>query len=215
MENLVSSSMTDISKQIYQFLCDEVVGSEKVVKYRRLFFKTYEYTQNNCLSLSKHLITSGSTAERLGLPGSDLDIMLVSKEHIVYEPKLQPEEISAGNNILSLTIDYNNAQPGFVLLKIDNRRTSRNMVDTCTFLDTFVACLGRLTYWVFHRYIPNYFIPHHNIIERQLTHQTWDELLALMVSLRFIKICNQMKLEAALQPSHSGYPDFDKAVIRY
>lgn len=119
--NLVSSSMTDISKQIYQFLCDRVVGSEKVVKYRRLFFKTYEYTQNNCLSLSKHLITSGSKAEGLGLPGSDLDSMRVSKEHIVHEPKLQPEEISAGNNILSLIIDNDNAQPGFVLLKIDDR----------------------------------------------------------------------------------------------
>ncbi|CAC5412006.1 unnamed protein product [Mytilus coruscus] len=113
--------MTAKSKQIYQFLCDEVVGSERVVKYRRLFFKTYEYTQNKFCSPSKYIIASGSKAEGLDLPGSDLDIMLVSKEHVVHETIPQLGDKSVDDNILSLIIDYDNAQPGFVLLKLYDR----------------------------------------------------------------------------------------------
>ncbi|VDI17660.1 Hypothetical predicted protein [Mytilus galloprovincialis] len=118
MENPVCSSMTDISNMMYQFLCDDVVGSERVVKYRRLFFKTYEYAQNKFNSPSKYIITSGSKAEGLDMPGSDLDIMLVSKEHIVHETIPQFENKLHHSNIISLIIDYDNAQPGFVLLKV-------------------------------------------------------------------------------------------------
>ncbi|CAC5403958.1 unnamed protein product [Mytilus coruscus] len=116
-----TEGMTAISKQIYQFLCDDVVGSERVVKYRRLFFKTYEYIQNKFCSPSKYIIASGSKAEGLDMHGSDLDIMLVSKTHIIHETIPQLGDKPVDNNILSLIIDYDNAQPGFVLLKLCDR----------------------------------------------------------------------------------------------
>ncbi|CAC5412007.1 unnamed protein product [Mytilus coruscus] len=52
------------------------------------------------------------------MPGSDLDIMLVSKEHIVHETIPQLGNKLHHSNILSLIIDYDNAQPGFVLLRV-------------------------------------------------------------------------------------------------
>ncbi|XP_071176585.1 uncharacterized protein [Mytilus edulis] len=381
------------SKQIYKFLCDDIVGSERVVKYRRLFFKTYEYAQNKFYSPSKYIITSGSKAEGLDLPGSDLDIMLVSKQHIVHEPIPQFEDKSVDDNILSLNIDYDNAQPGFVLLKLYERphkdfedslilrnedgyflssnlylqnlaskypfsrisingpclsnislaldvahslkckkwptvarkwlfrhRSSgwpsanlitmiskelvllvpvgsksdsgeshplewrisfsvpeKKLIHTWThthmlcyallkilikdvlkqnhtisdllcsyflktvmfwlseeidatwwtpihLMDCFVACLGRLTYWILNKYIPNYFIPQHNMIDRYFTQQAWDELLALITFLHGIGwesifLCDSLKKLAglknnsALQEHASRYSEFDKAVI--
>ncbi|CAC5377418.1 unnamed protein product [Mytilus coruscus] len=112
--------MVDISKQIYQYMCDEIVGSEKVVKYRRLFFKVYEIVQNNFLSPSKYIIPSGSKAEGLNLPGSDIDIMLISKKYIVYESKLETDIARSTINTHILVIDTDNAQPGFALLRVQN-----------------------------------------------------------------------------------------------
>ncbi|CAC5355056.1 unnamed protein product [Mytilus coruscus] len=112
--------MADISRQIYQYMCDEIVGSEKVVKYRRLFFKVYEYVQNNFLSPSKYFIPSGSKAEGLNLPGSDIDIMLISKHYIVCGSKPETLNRMRALNKQILIIDTDNAQPGFALLRVQN-----------------------------------------------------------------------------------------------
>ena len=40
--------MDDVSVKLYQYMCDEVVGSDKVVNYRRQFFKVYDDVQNHC-----------------------------------------------------------------------------------------------------------------------------------------------------------------------
>ncbi|CAC5365854.1 unnamed protein product [Mytilus coruscus] len=101
-------------------MCDEIVGSEKVVKYRRLFFKVYEYVQNNFLLPSKYLISGGSKAEGLDLPGSDLDIMLISKKYIVYRSKTETVYRLSSINKHILIIDTDNAQPGFALLFVQS-----------------------------------------------------------------------------------------------
>lgn len=89
-------------------------------------------------------------------------------------------------------------------------------------LDCFVMCLGRLTYWITHKYIPNYFIPEHNMIDRFYDQQSWDELLALMSflhgigwqsillcdSFHFFKMCRHLD-----NISLNGLRDFEKAIV--
>jgi hypothetical protein len=38
--------MEDVSVKLYKYMCDEVVGSEKVVNYRRQFFNMYDDVHN-------------------------------------------------------------------------------------------------------------------------------------------------------------------------
>jgi hypothetical protein len=52
-------------------MCDEIVGAEKVVHYRRQFFNVYDDVQNHTGDSQWHCISSGSKAEGLNLPGSD------------------------------------------------------------------------------------------------------------------------------------------------
>ncbi|VDI24806.1 Hypothetical predicted protein [Mytilus galloprovincialis] len=382
--------MADISRQIYQYMCDEIVGSEKVVKYRRLFFKVYEYVQNNFCSPSKYIIPSGSKAEGLNLPGSDIDIMLISKKYIVYESKLQRDNARSTINTISLVIDTDHAQPGFALLCVQNelfcerhfvernedgmflssklyllnfatkytchkingpcisnkdgkldaahslqcpqwpsiarnwatrKRSSgwpsvfllsdivqlgvhfvpigsksrsdcihplewrisfsvpeKILINTwnhtqllcyailkilltevirkskgidslmCSYflktvllwlleevdtrkwtpeslLDCVVMCLGRLTYLITHKYIPNYFIPEHNMIDRQFNQQSWDELLALIsylhdIGWQSIFLCDSFQYSSAVFKwkdnrirAANGNSDFMKAII--
>jgi hypothetical protein len=39
-----------------------------------------------------------------------------------------------------------------------------------------MLCLKRLIYWTTYRYLPNYFIPQHNMIDRRIPGQSRDEL---------------------------------------
>jgi hypothetical protein len=66
-------------------MCDEVVGSEKVVDYRRQFFNVLDDVYNHRGNNNCQIISSGSKAEGLNLPGSDLDVMHVNKKIHVYE----------------------------------------------------------------------------------------------------------------------------------
>ena len=77
--------MEDISVKLYKYMCDEVVGSEKVVNYRRQFFNVYDDVYNHAGDNNWHHISSGSKAEGLDLPGSDFDVMIISKRINVYE----------------------------------------------------------------------------------------------------------------------------------
>jgi hypothetical protein len=39
--------MEDVSVKLYKYMCDEVIGSEKVVNYRRQFFNMYDDVFNH------------------------------------------------------------------------------------------------------------------------------------------------------------------------
>ena len=39
---LMLTVMDNVSVKLYKYICDEIVGSEKVVNYRRQFFNVYD-----------------------------------------------------------------------------------------------------------------------------------------------------------------------------
>ncbi|CAG2214924.1 unnamed protein product [Mytilus edulis] len=96
------------SIELYQYMCNTLVGSEKIVRYRRLFFKLFDETWNTQRGFE--LISSGSKSEGLDLHGSDFDLMTLQKLFKVYE--------NIDSSGFCITIDTNNAQPGFALLKV-------------------------------------------------------------------------------------------------
>ncbi|VDI24804.1 Hypothetical predicted protein [Mytilus galloprovincialis] len=381
--------MTDISRYIYQYMCNEIVGSQRVVRYRRRFLEVFEFVHNNCLSPSKYLVVSGSKAEGLDLAESDLDIMLISNRYSVYESKSKMSSVLLSDIQIRqiLQIDTDNAQPGFVLLRVHNElfcdqtfferngdgtyfsskrylsnlgsKYTRNKINgpclsnldgkldvahslkcsewpsvakdwatrkrssgwpsvflvsdivthgvllvpigsksrsdhvhplewrisfsvsekllinswthtqllcyamlkvllneviknknghdcfLCSYflkttlfwlsdevdmrkwtanrlLDCFVMCLCRLTYWITQKYIPNYFIPEHNMIDRLHDQQSWDELLALMsflhgIGWQSILLCESFQVLKICQHLNDlplkGLGDFEKAVV--
>ncbi|VDI82798.1 Hypothetical predicted protein [Mytilus galloprovincialis] len=96
-----------ISVRLYKYLCEEVVGSENIVRYRRLYYKLHDdlsYDNNF------EYVSSGSKAEGLDFPTSDFDWMILWKIWQVYDdtPK-EKEDV--------LFLDTENALPGFALLK--------------------------------------------------------------------------------------------------
>jgi hypothetical protein len=107
-------------------MCDEVVGSEKVVNYRQQFFNMYDDVLNHRGDNEWHHISSGSKAEGLNLPGSDFDVMFINKNINVYER----EDVLSNYHDLrtkhNLVLDFDNAMPGFTLLCIYDVREWRN-----------------------------------------------------------------------------------------
>ncbi|CAG2226743.1 unnamed protein product [Mytilus edulis] len=96
------------SLKLCHYLSEFVVGSEKVVKYRRYFYKCFD----DCMKgESLECISSGSKAEGLDLPGSDLDLMILYKDFVVSE---KPGDDEDGSFIL----DTDNASNGFALIKV-------------------------------------------------------------------------------------------------
>ncbi|VDI26682.1 Hypothetical predicted protein [Mytilus galloprovincialis] len=95
------------SNRLYQYMCVEVVGSEKTVRKTRLLYKLQDDISNK---KQCSVISSGSKAEGLNLPGSDFDIMILIKEYEVYE-----EEQGDREGVLFL--DTEHAAPGFTMLK--------------------------------------------------------------------------------------------------
>ncbi|XP_052098891.1 uncharacterized protein LOC127733600 [Mytilus californianus] len=96
------------SIELYQYMCNVLVGSEKIVRYRRLFFKLFDETWNTQHGFE--LISSGSKSEGLDLHGSDFDVMTLHKYLKVYE--------NIDSSGFAVNIDTNNAQPGFALLNV-------------------------------------------------------------------------------------------------
>ena len=122
--------MDDVSVKLYKYMCDEVVGSEKVVNSRRQFFSVFDDVCNHCGDTKWHTISSGSKAEGLNLPGSDFDVMCISKNIHVYEP----EDVLSNCHDLktkpALVLDFDNAVAGFTLLRIyDVRQWSKELID--------------------------------------------------------------------------------------
>ena len=122
--------MEDVSVKLYKYMCDEVVGSEKVVNYRRQFFNVYDDVCNHCGDNDWHTISSGSKAEGLNLPGSDFDVMHVNKDIHVYE---RDDILSIYHDLrtqFNLVLDFDNAMPGFTLLRIyDVREWNKKFID--------------------------------------------------------------------------------------
>ncbi|XP_063412295.1 uncharacterized protein LOC134695050 [Mytilus trossulus] len=99
-----------LSVKLYHHLSDVVVGSEKAVKYRRYFYKCFDETS---LFGQCKVISSGSKAEGLDLPGSDMDYMFLAQGYMVEEKLGNTKE-------KHLVLDTDNALPGFALIKISD-----------------------------------------------------------------------------------------------
>jgi hypothetical protein len=91
-------------------------------------------------------------------------------------------------------------------------------------LNCFMLCLKRLIYWITCRYLPNYFIPQHNMIDRRLPGQSRDVLLSLFHSLYdmgwgCLMLCDSLKhfsyFEIGLNSINipTIYTEFEKAVF--
>ncbi|XP_063411863.1 uncharacterized protein LOC134694746 [Mytilus trossulus] len=96
------------SLRLYKYLCDEIVGSENIVRYKRLYCKLHDDVLNY---YDSEIISSGSKAEGLDIPGSDIDMMLLLKTWEAHESK--PD-----NKKEVIILDTENALPGFALLKV-------------------------------------------------------------------------------------------------
>lgn len=83
-DNLQRQQESIVSLKLYRCMCN-TVGTEKTVKYRRLYFDVYDdiYTFKE-----NKVISSGSRAEGLDLPGSDFDVMICDERFPVYDFKL-------------------------------------------------------------------------------------------------------------------------------
>ena len=122
--------MEDVSVKLYKYMCDEVIGSEKVVNYRRQFFNMYDDVFNHRGKSDWHIISSGSKAEGLDLPGSDFDLMQVNKEIHVYKFDDILSNYHDLRTQLNLVLDFDKAMPGFTLLRIyDVREWNKQFID--------------------------------------------------------------------------------------
>lgn len=98
--------LKEVSVSLYKYMCEKLGGSANVVRYRRLYCKLNDEIFDDS---SSAIISSGSKAEGLDLPGSDYDIMFLVKSWLVYETKPSDDEDV-------IVLDTDNALPGFALL---------------------------------------------------------------------------------------------------
>ena len=122
--------MDDVSVKLYKYMCDEIVGSEKVVNCRRQFFNVHDDVQNHTGDSQWHCISSGSKAEGLNLPGSDFDVMFINKHIHVYELHDVLSNYHDLRTKCNLVLDFDNAVAGFTLLRLyDVREWSKKLID--------------------------------------------------------------------------------------
>ena len=125
---LSSTVMDNVSVKLYKYVCDEVVGSEKVVSCRRQFFNVHDAVFNHC-DYTWHVISSGCKAEELNLPGSDYDVMYINKFIRVYE---LDDVLSNYHDLKTnpdLILDFENAVAGFTLHRIyDVREWNKELI---------------------------------------------------------------------------------------
>ena len=135
--------MDDVSVKLYKYMCDEIVGSEKVVNCRRQFFNVYDDVQNHTGDSQWHCISSGSKAEGLNLPGSDFDVMFINKHIHVYELHDVLSNYHELRTKFNLVLDFDNAVAGFTLLRLyDVREWSKKLID----LNEGGTCLSNKTW---------------------------------------------------------------------
>ncbi|CAC5385349.1 unnamed protein product [Mytilus coruscus] len=97
------------SIQFYQYLCQKI-GCEKVVKARRLKYTICDIG----FRCECPIISSGSKAEGLNLKGSDLDIMFIDPDTIIYET--EPDSLK--RNKIELIMETRDTQPCFSFLRL-------------------------------------------------------------------------------------------------
>ncbi|VDH98512.1 Hypothetical predicted protein [Mytilus galloprovincialis] len=95
------------SLKFYNYLCQKI-GSEEVVKIRRLALVIHDIGQSN------NTITSGSKGEGLDLKGSDLDVMFIDPYIKVYE--LETEVCVFDSHRLSFIMNTDETQSSFTQL---------------------------------------------------------------------------------------------------
>ncbi|CAG2228209.1 unnamed protein product [Mytilus edulis] len=118
--------MEDISLRLYDYLCESVVGSENTVVYRRQFFDVHDDFLNCSGGHLLEYITSGSKAEGLDFPDSDLDIMLVHKITIENNDFKGTNAKYKHMDRTFLYLDVRVAQPGFGMIRIDHTHPCLN-----------------------------------------------------------------------------------------
>ncbi|CAC5370105.1 unnamed protein product [Mytilus coruscus] len=105
----------EMSRKIYQYLCN-IIGTEEVVKTRRkIFCELDSVIQITNISV----LSSGSKAEGLDLKGSDYDHMHVYEMFQVYENK---RKVLFFANKIPIVMDISDTKPGFTKLKLYNQR---------------------------------------------------------------------------------------------
>ncbi|XP_052083355.1 uncharacterized protein LOC127720676 [Mytilus californianus] len=97
------------SLNFYKYLCQQI-GSEKVVRTRRLAF--------NIRDLGHNMITSGSKGEGLNLNGSDLDVMIIDSFFKVYRSET---EVQSQLYPIPLIMNTEETQPCFTQLWMLNQ----------------------------------------------------------------------------------------------
>ncbi|VDH99861.1 Hypothetical predicted protein [Mytilus galloprovincialis] len=119
MEFSSDTQESNFSLELFDFLC-KVIGSEKDVRSRRIFFKVLDHALQ--YSPKWRVVTSGSKSEGLDLPGSDLDIMYVNYVDTVYNTQSEiPSCLPYG-----LFLDLENTPPGYVNIKLNlNNRNGK------------------------------------------------------------------------------------------
>ena len=119
-------SESDVSLALYCWLCQHIVGSEDVVKARRLASMSMDEMKNKKGVTT--VITSGSIGEGLDLPGSDVDVMFVLSWLKVHEC---PCPISVSNPAV-FTMETVNIRPGFTHLRVsDMTNIQENFFRNC------------------------------------------------------------------------------------
>ncbi|CAC5363905.1 unnamed protein product [Mytilus coruscus] len=108
------------SVELFKLICEEIVGSEKIVEYRRLFFKVFDNIFNTPPFSEIHTqICSGSKAEGLFLSGSDLDVVRTMVKFIAYKCGTTEANIDTKKAVLFINSDL--ASPGYTFLWIHDK----------------------------------------------------------------------------------------------
>ncbi|XP_063447767.1 cyclic GMP-AMP synthase-like [Mytilus trossulus] len=99
------------SLNFYKYLCQNI-GSEAIVKARRLELISSDFASSNRLFPR---IYSGSRGEGLDLKGSDIDVMIICPNYVVYES----DKYVVHNWLPVLVMDTEDSPPCFTQLELN------------------------------------------------------------------------------------------------
>ncbi|CAC5375207.1 unnamed protein product [Mytilus coruscus] len=137
IQNLEDQSHTAVYQSILPRLMN-IVGSEKDIRERQRLFLQHDLMINHGVDSSVY-ISSGSLAEGIDLPGSDIDIMKVMKEFQIIKDK---QHINLLTEIATLLMEVDAQHPGFSKLKLVNDGGCTNV-----FLKKCLTYTIHGTYW--------------------------------------------------------------------
>ncbi|CAC5381948.1 unnamed protein product [Mytilus coruscus] len=121
----------DTSIALYQFMCNNIVGSDKDVKNRRLLAAAQDIIKSDDLQT---VILSGSSGEGFDLNESDVDVVYVLTLLKVYE---QTDDLPLNySQKSSFIIDMENVKPGYTKLKLLNS-CHRKVISCCNTVDGY------------------------------------------------------------------------------